>query len=796
MIAFIYTKPRKSLSALLIFSLLFSLALPLNVILANDDYDDHLVPPTISKTADKTTATPGDFIIYTITVNNPNSVEFEFVHFQDQLPVTVVFDHFISNPGTTTESGLIIWPYIFIRPSETVVYQYVVKIKNDVTDGTIITNNATSRYCFVYDCHQSSDVSASVLVTIPTNHAPIITLLGDNPMIVLENSVFTDPGATATDTEDGDLTAQIVKTGSVNTSITGDYTLTYSATDSDGASVSVNRIVTVIPTSECEIIIVSDINTKLNNGSNSVPTYAGNSRWTASIPDATWIWKSFYVEHPEQDEFTTFIREFNISASTSVTTFVVAADNSYTVSINGTEVGSDSTEFNYFDEEKDSYDLTDFIRQGQNQISFIVKNWGNVDSTPEGNPAGLLFKLSVGLRKEECIANTAPTIHLIGDNPLNLFVGDSFIDPGATATDTEDGDLTSHIVVTGSVNTSTISTSTLIYSITDSGGLLASTTRIVIVLATSTATTTPPTSTTTPPVVNPPINPPSNNSGGDSGGGGGGMGGHRRDISHLLSTTTIIGGQVLGIISCSYLRDYMRRDWNNDPMEVLKLQSFLNVFEKENLSYTTVFDEPTFQAVSRFQNKYFNDILAPWGHTAPTGFVYILTKKKINEIYCNTIYPLTTEQQSEITTFKAYLLSLRNGGTELPNVSETVGIDNTKEKVAKTDEEEKGVLSNNILHNAAISLFAIPKNLPISFKWLFIFLIALAAIYAVYSFLNSNKEKDKTKRKKFDANLPPATISYDKSLEELVNEIVKKEELKEVKEKEDSKKGFKGILDE
>jgi len=55
----------------------------------------------------------------------------------------------------------------------------------------------------------------------------------------------TDPGATATDDIDGDLTAAIVVTGAVDTATEGLYTLTYTATDAAGNSANVSRVVTV-----------------------------------------------------------------------------------------------------------------------------------------------------------------------------------------------------------------------------------------------------------------------------------------------------------------------------------------------------------------------------------------------------------------------------------------------------------------------------------------------------------------------------------------------------------------------
>jgi len=78
--------------------------------------------------------------------------------------------------------------------------------------------------------------------------------------------------------------------------------------------------------------------------------------------------------------------------------------------------------------------------------------------------------------------NDAPEITLNGSNPFNLVVGDTFTDPGATASDIEDGDLTASIVVTGSIATTSLpGTFTIVYSVTDSGSLSASTTRDVVI---------------------------------------------------------------------------------------------------------------------------------------------------------------------------------------------------------------------------------------------------------------------------------------------------------------------------
>jgi len=86
--------------------------------------------------------------------------------------------------------------------------------------------------------------------------------------------------------------------------------------------------------------------------------------------------------------------------------------------------------------------------------------------------------------------STPPVITLLGDNPLNVMQGTSFADPGATALDNVDGDISGAITVTGdTVDTNTIGAYILSYGVSDAAGNAASTvTRTVNVSATPAAT--------------------------------------------------------------------------------------------------------------------------------------------------------------------------------------------------------------------------------------------------------------------------------------------------------------------
>ncbi len=75
--------------------------------------------------------------------------------------------------------------------------------------------------------------------------APVITLSGANPMTLALNTTFNDPGATASDNVDGDISANIIATSTVNTAVAGSYSVTYKVSDSSGNETTVKRDVVV-----------------------------------------------------------------------------------------------------------------------------------------------------------------------------------------------------------------------------------------------------------------------------------------------------------------------------------------------------------------------------------------------------------------------------------------------------------------------------------------------------------------------------------------------------------------------
>ncbi len=155
--------------------------------------------------------------------------------------------------------------------------------------------------------------------------------------------------------------------------------------------------------------------------------------------------------------------------------------------------------------------------------------------------------------------------------------------------------------------------------------------------------------------------PPGN--GGGSGGGGGFIGNGPVGGFAGGNGAAAPNGLDLGP-SCVEITSFFRADLANNGTELSKLQSFLKDIEGFDVDITGVYDEKTVAAVKAFQAKYASEILAPWGATEPSGFAYITTMKKVNELRCRVSKNFTAE---EIAIIRAYRDAVANG--TLPTTS-------------------------------------------------------------------------------------------------------------------------------
>ena len=143
-------------------------------------------------------------------------------------------------------------PVISVEPSVSVcpnssdvdvLYSASDNYEGDVTDKVLKKFFSDKVTLLVFDSFYNSDFKV-VNVVREDNDAPVINLVGSDMSIAL-NSSFSDPGFSASDNCDGDITSSVSVSGSVDTSRAGTYDITYSVSDSSGNSVSVVRHVSV-----------------------------------------------------------------------------------------------------------------------------------------------------------------------------------------------------------------------------------------------------------------------------------------------------------------------------------------------------------------------------------------------------------------------------------------------------------------------------------------------------------------------------------------------------------------------
>ena len=100
----------------------------------------------------------------------------------------------------------------------------------------------------------SLDLAPAPTVEFDTT-IPEVIINGESPLILKEGDNFNDPGASAVD---DDVKIAVVASGKVNTSVPGNYTILYTATDAAGNTGIATRVVTIMPRNTGTIYLTFD----------------------------------------------------------------------------------------------------------------------------------------------------------------------------------------------------------------------------------------------------------------------------------------------------------------------------------------------------------------------------------------------------------------------------------------------------------------------------------------------------------------------------------------------------------
>jgi len=130
----------------------------------------------------------------------------------------------------------------------------------DVTSAIVIGGDtvdvdvlATYEVTYTVVDSDGNTTVANRTIEVSLGDAPVITLIGDASISLTQGDMYTEQGATASDTEDGDISSAIVIGGdTVDTNTPGTYAVTYTVTDSDGNTTVITRNIEVNAPGACD----------------------------------------------------------------------------------------------------------------------------------------------------------------------------------------------------------------------------------------------------------------------------------------------------------------------------------------------------------------------------------------------------------------------------------------------------------------------------------------------------------------------------------------------------------------
>ncbi|MDB4395949.1 DUF5011 domain-containing protein, partial [Akkermansiaceae bacterium] len=329
--------------------------------------------------------------------------------------------------------------------------------------------------------------TATRTVTVVDTTLPVITLIGGEVTIEVDGS-YTELGATLLDNYDsssslGSSDLYVIDSSAVNTSVVGEYTVTYNVTDSeDNVAQQVTRTVNVVDTTLPEIT--------LNGGDVTIEVGDPYEEPGATVSDNydTDLNAEIDSVAVNTSDVGSYSVTYNVTDSNSndaqeVTRTVNVVDTTLPeITLNGDAVvtiplGGSYTEFGATVSDNYDQELAVTIDSSAVDTSVVDSYSVTYNVTDDSNNTG------TETRTVNVVDITLPVITLNGGD-VTIEAGESYTELGATASDnyyTTGLDVTP----TGAVNTSAVGTYTITYSAIDGSQNEGTATRTVTVVDTT-----------------------------------------------------------------------------------------------------------------------------------------------------------------------------------------------------------------------------------------------------------------------------------------------------------------------
>ena len=354
-------------------------------------------------------------------------------------------------------------------------------LDGDITAEMVVVNpvntNVPGVYTITYNVSDAAGNNATEVtreVTVSDTTIPVITLLGSDTVTVEAGTTYSDAGATASDSLDGDITAEMVVVNPVNTNVPGVYTITYNVSDANGNNaVEVTREVTVSDTTIPVITLIGSPTVTVEIGTTYTDAGAtASDSFDGDITTDIVIVNPLNINVPGVYTITYNVSDASGNDALEVTRQVTVLDTtlpvitligSATVTV---EAGTTYTDAGATATDSSGNDITTNIVT-VNPVDMAVPGiytiTYNVSDTAGNNALEVTRQVTVS-------DTTIPVINLLGDNPVEIAQGEMYIDAGASASDSLDGDISTNITVTNPVDTSVQGTYTITYNVSDAAG--------------------------------------------------------------------------------------------------------------------------------------------------------------------------------------------------------------------------------------------------------------------------------------------------------------------------------------
>lgn len=366
---------------------------------------------------------------------------------------------------------------------------------NDDEDGNLTSSivmtsdvniSVPGTYYVVHSVKDSSDIerNATRTVNVVDTTIPVITLNGDANMTHEATTVYADANATWTDTVDG--SGSVSFTGNFDANTTGVYNLSYNHTDQAGNSaVTIIRTVNVVDSTAAVITLegnatytheVGTVYTDANATWIDAVDGSGSLNFTGSFDANTPGVYALSYNHTDQAG--------NVALEVNRTVNVVDTTPPV-ISVLGGAVVTHEASTIYEDA---GAVWADFVDSNDSNSTTNLNVSGTVDYSVPGNYTLVYsFTDSAGnegnaTRTITVVDSTPPVLSLFGDANFSLGVWQDFVDPGVNAEDSVDGNITSSIIPTGTVDNYTLGSYQILYTVQDAAGNEANITRVVNVV--------------------------------------------------------------------------------------------------------------------------------------------------------------------------------------------------------------------------------------------------------------------------------------------------------------------------